>query len=105
MSIVQTIFMRGFGRPRGILGRLGGMIMARIDCGAWVTDFIEVGLGDRVLEVGFRPGIVFERLAKLASSGRVAGIDQSQKMVSTGSQTKRDRNPEQSRRSPVRFSG
>jgi hypothetical protein len=28
MSIMRTILMQMFGRPRGVLGRLGGIIMA-----------------------------------------------------------------------------
>ncbi len=42
MNITQTILLRAFGRPQGILGRLGGIIMARMnaDCGAWVTDIL-----------------------------------------------------------------
>jgi ubiquinone/menaquinone biosynthesis C-methylase UbiE len=83
MSIARTIFMRAFGRPQGILGRLGGTIMARMnaDCGSWVTDLLEVRTSDAVLEVGFGPGVVIQRLATLASSGRVVGIDQSREMV------------------------
>jgi ubiquinone/menaquinone biosynthesis C-methylase UbiE len=34
-----------------------------------------------VLEVGFGPGVVIQRLAKLAAAGYVAGIDQSREMV------------------------
>ena len=38
-----------------VLGRLGGVIMARMnaDCGAWVSDLLKVGPNDSVLEVGF----------------------------------------------------
>jgi SAM-dependent methyltransferase len=87
MSIVRTIFMGAFGRPKGILGRLGGVIMARMnaDCGAWVSDLLDVRPGDRVLEVGFGPGVIIQRLATLASSGWVAGIDQSQEMLEQAS--------------------
>jgi len=82
MRFVRTIFTRAFGRPQGVLGRLGGVIMARMnaECGAWVTDLLEVRPGDEVLEVGFGPGVIIQRLARLASSGRVSGIDQSQEM-------------------------
>jgi SAM-dependent methyltransferase len=75
--------MRAFGRPQGILGRLGGIIMASTNegCGAWVIDLLEVGPNDNVLEVGFGPGVVIQRLAKLASEGYVAGIDPSREMV------------------------
>ena len=79
--------MRAFGRPRGILGRLGGVIMARMnaDCGAWVAGLLEVRPGDAVLEVGFGPGVIIQRLADMASSGRVAGVDQSQEMLAQAS--------------------
>jgi hypothetical protein len=43
MRSCETFLMRTFGRPQGILGRLGGIIMARTNagCGAWVTDLLE----------------------------------------------------------------
>ena|SRR5215469_2225185 len=83
MRLMQSILLRSFGRPQGILGRLGGVIMARmnVDCGTWVADLLEVTPNDRVLEVGFGPGVVIQRLAKLAVAGHVAGIDQSREMV------------------------
>ena len=57
--------------------------MARMnaECGAWVCDLLQVGPNDSVLEVGFGPGVVIQRLSKLASAGHVAGIDLSQEMV------------------------
>jgi ubiquinone/menaquinone biosynthesis C-methylase UbiE len=72
-----------FGRPRGVLGRLGGIIMARTNekCGAWVADRLEIGPDDSVLEVGFGSGVIIRRLSKLTSAGHVAGIDPSQGMV------------------------
>jgi len=83
MRLMQSILMRAFGRPQGILGRLGGAIMARMndDCGTWVIDLLNVTPNDRVLEVGFGPGVVIQRLAKLGVAGHVAGIDLSQEMV------------------------
>src|SRR5689334_4479962 len=38
MSVTRRILMRMFGEPRGLLGRLGGIIMAHTndDCAAWV---------------------------------------------------------------------
>jgi ubiquinone/menaquinone biosynthesis C-methylase UbiE len=83
MSILRNIFLRMFGRPRGVLGRLGGIIMARAnaDCGAWVTALLEIGPCDSVLEVGFGPGVIIQRLSELASAGHVAGIDPSREMV------------------------
>jgi SAM-dependent methyltransferase len=83
MSVTKTLLMRAFGRPQGLLGRLGGRIMARVnaDFGTWVGDLLKVGANDRVLEVGFGPGVVIENLARRTSSGHVAGIDPSREMV------------------------
>jgi ubiquinone/menaquinone biosynthesis C-methylase UbiE len=75
--------MNMFGRPRGIMGRLGGVIMARMnaDCGVWVAGLLEVNPNDRVLEIGFGPGVIIQCLSKLASAGHVAGIDPSPEML------------------------
>jgi ubiquinone/menaquinone biosynthesis C-methylase UbiE len=83
MSTMRNILLRMFGRPRGALGRLGGIIMARMNaaCGAWVCELLKVGPNDRVLEVGFGPGVTIAHLSKLASAGHVAGIDPSPEMV------------------------
>ena len=83
MSIMRNLLMHMFGRPQGILGQLGGIIMTRTnaDCGVWVTELLEVEPNDTVLEVGFGPGVIVQRLSKLASRGHVAGIDPSREMV------------------------
>ena len=81
MSILRDIFLRMFGLPQGVIGRLGGTIMARTNqkCGAWVTHLLEIGPRESVLEVGFGPGVVVQRLSNQAR--QVAGIDPSQEMV------------------------
>jgi ubiquinone/menaquinone biosynthesis C-methylase UbiE len=81
MSMTRNLLMRMFGRPRGLLGRLGGVIMARMNeaCGAWVCGLLELGPDDRVLEIGFGPGAIIRRLS--SSAAHVAGIDPSAEMV------------------------
>lgn len=84
MRIARSILLRMFGRPRGVLGRLGGMIMARSNakCAGWVIDLLDVQPNENVLEVGFGPGVAVEFLAnRLAPRGRVAGVDASQEMA------------------------
>ena len=83
MSVLNELLLRMFGHPRGALGGLGGRIMARsnAECGFWVSDLLQIAPNDGVLEVGFGPGVVTERLTKLAPAGRVAGIDHSIEMV------------------------
>ena len=81
MSTMRNILMRMFGRPRGFLGKLGGIIMARTneECGSWVIKLLDIGPSESVLEVGFGPGVIIQRLSNLA--GHVAGIDPSQEIL------------------------
>jgi ubiquinone/menaquinone biosynthesis C-methylase UbiE len=83
MTVGQHFLMRTFGRPKGRLGRLGGIIMARMNrkVAAWAIDQLGVRPSDRILEVGFGPGVGIELLATSASSGRVMGVDSSKEMV------------------------
>ncbi|HEV7910598.1 MAG TPA: class I SAM-dependent methyltransferase [Methylocella sp.] len=50
-------------------------------CAAWVTDLLDVQPSDRVLEVGFGPGVGIQLLTSSASAGYVAGVDPSKEMV------------------------
>ena len=72
-----------FGNPRGLIGRLVGMIMAyeNRERNAWAVSLLNVQEADRVLEIGFGPGWAIERLATLATAGFVAGVDHSETMV------------------------
>ncbi len=83
MAWQRRLLMRMFGRPKGILGRLGGRIMARVnrDATAQVIELLNVGPDDKVLEVGFGPGIAIQLLLQRLPTGSVAGVDQSQEMV------------------------
>ena len=81
MGIGSDILMRTFGRPSGVLGRLGGMILARTNrrYAAWVVDLLDVRRQDQVLEIGFGPGVAIEMLA--ARAAHVAGVDPSVEML------------------------
>jgi ubiquinone/menaquinone biosynthesis C-methylase UbiE len=83
MTVLRKILMRMFGCPQGVLGRLGGIIMARTNegCGRWVTDLLEIRSDDNVLEIGFGPGVIIKHLSKRASVGHTAGADLSGEMV------------------------
>jgi ubiquinone/menaquinone biosynthesis C-methylase UbiE len=80
---VRKLLMRMFGRPMGVLGRLGGVIMARVnrDAAAQIIEMLDVRPDDKVLEVGFGPGVAIQLLLNRVPAGSVAGIDQSQEMV------------------------
>lgn len=83
MSLKDRILMRMFGRPQGLAGRLGGLILARGNrpLAEEFVAFLDVQPTDRILEIGFGPGVAIELLAKAAPGVRVAGIDVSQEMV------------------------
>ncbi|MDB5405582.1 MAG: hypothetical protein JWL84_494 [Rhodospirillales bacterium] len=83
MGVTQNLLLRAFGRPQGRIGRLGGIIMARMndEFGGWVIGLLDVDAADRVLEVGFGPGAAVRRLAAIARSGHVAGVDPSRVML------------------------
>ncbi|OAE99054.1 methyltransferase type 11 [Bradyrhizobium centrolobii] len=72
-----------FGRPRGVLGRMGGVIMSRVnrDAAAQVIKLLDVRPNDKVLEVGFGPGVGIQLALERITDGWVAGIDQSPEMV------------------------
>jgi ubiquinone/menaquinone biosynthesis C-methylase UbiE len=75
--------MRAFGRPTGVLGKLGGRIMARSNraCAARVIEQLGVQRTDRVLEVGFGPGMGIQILAGFTTAGQVDGVDPSPEMI------------------------
>jgi SAM-dependent methyltransferase len=74
-----------FIRPRGFGGWLAGWEMALRPSNrtrnAWAVRLLEVGPTDRVLEIGFGPGIAIRELSRLATRGYVCGIDHSAEMV------------------------
>jgi len=74
-----------FKRPHGLLGRLAGWIMAtrasNRQRNAWTVGLLGVGSGDRVLEVGFGPGLSLGLCAERAVGGHVVGLDHSMTML------------------------
>jgi ubiquinone/menaquinone biosynthesis C-methylase UbiE len=77
--------VRQFGHPRGIAGRVVGWVMAHRRSNQqrnrWVVSLLDVQPTDRVLEIGFGPGVAIAELAGRATRGQVYGIDRSEVMV------------------------
>jgi len=86
--LVSTIrrFLRGqFGHPRGVWGTVAGRLMARspsnnerID---WTLELLNIQPADRILEIGFGPGVAIALACQLAPKGFVTGVDHSDVMV------------------------
>jgi hypothetical protein len=72
MSVMRNMLMHMFGRPEGVLGRLGGIIMARTNegCGAWVTELLVVGPNDTVLKSVLGPELLFSVCQSWLRGGR-----------------------------------
>jgi SAM-dependent methyltransferase len=71
-------------RPRGTAGRVTAWEMAHRPSNRrrnrWVVSLLDVRPADRVLEIGFGPGVAIEALAR-AGAGHVYGIDHSSVML------------------------
>jgi SAM-dependent methyltransferase len=74
-----------FGRPTGLPGRMAGWVMAHRSSNrrrnAWAVSLLDVQRNDRVLEIGFGPGVAIRELARLAADGYVCGLDHSEVML------------------------
>lgn len=88
----RTIF-RQFSRPKGWLGWLVGVIMATRPSNRarnrWTIDLLAIAPSDRVLEIGYGPGLGVGLAAAAATAGLVAGLDHS--CVMHGQAVKRNR--------------
>jgi ubiquinone/menaquinone biosynthesis C-methylase UbiE len=83
MTLTRALLLRMFGRPEGLLGRLGGIILARANrpFAREVIALLDVRASEKLLEVGFGPGVGIELLAAAAPMGRIAGVDPSKEML------------------------
>ena len=71
--------------PRGVVGWANGWMFALRPSNRrrniWAVSLLDVRPTDRVLEIGFGPGVAIAELARHATRGRVFGIDHSRAMV------------------------
>ncbi len=82
MSFVKYVYSQ-FGRPRGVLGHIAEYVMARrpsnIERNDWALSLLSIKPADRILEIGFGPGIAAGKAA--AKAAEVVGLDHSVLMV------------------------
>lgn len=71
--------------PRGLVGWAVGWMFAHRPSNRrrnlWAVSLLDVRPTDRVLEIGFGPGIAIAELARRATRGQVLGVDHSRAMV------------------------
>lgn len=74
-----------FARPTGVPGRMAGWFMAHRSSNCqrnlWAVSLLDVRPDDRVLEIGFGPGVAITELSRRAPEGHVCGLDHSELMV------------------------
>jgi SAM-dependent methyltransferase len=74
-----------FGRPTGFAGKIAGRIMARRQSNneriRWTVSLLSVAPRDRVLEIGFGPGVAIELVSRIATEGLIVGVDHSPVML------------------------
>jgi SAM-dependent methyltransferase len=82
---VARHLVRQFHRPHGLGGRLAGGAMAQRSSNRrrnlWGVSLLDVQPTDRILEIGFGPGIAIHALSELATRGLIYGVDHSEVMV------------------------
>ncbi|WP_250126289.1 class I SAM-dependent methyltransferase [Chroococcidiopsis sp. CCMEE 29] len=90
VMVIRSQFMQ----PRGVAGWLVGWVMAlrssNRERNLWAVELLGVEPTDRVLEIGFGPGIAIQELSRRATQGLVCGIDHSEVMVWQASKRNRD---------------
>jgi ubiquinone/menaquinone biosynthesis C-methylase UbiE len=83
--VAQQFLRSQFGRPTGFWGNLAGRIMSRTrsnhERAQWTISLLDIKPHDRILEIGFGPGIAIELASRLADNGRVVGLDHSEVML------------------------
>jgi SAM-dependent methyltransferase len=74
-----------FGRPTGLWGIAAGLLMTHRPSNrrrnTWAVSLLDVRRDDRVLELGFGPGLAIRELSRIAAEGYVCGIDHSELML------------------------
>lgn len=83
---VVAALVRQFGHPRGAVGSVAGWVMAlrpsNRQRNRWVASLLDVQPADRVLEIGFGPGLAIAELSRrIGPAGHVYGVDRSDVML------------------------
>jgi trans-aconitate methyltransferase len=85
MDAARRFLRAQYGRPSGFVGTIAGKIMARtrsnLERIEWTISLLNIQPKDRVLEIGFGPGISVQQVSRITSEGFVAGVDHSAVMV------------------------
>ena len=89
---VRKFLTKQFSNPSGWFGKFIGNRMARgnIYDALWTVSLLAIQPHDRILEIGFGPGVSTQLASDKATKGFVAGIDHSETMVQVASRRNAD---------------
>lgn len=83
-SFIARVYAQ-FGRPHGFWGPMVGWIMAIRSSNrrrnVWAVSLLDVQRCDRLLEIGYGPGIAIQEMRRIAIDGYVCGLDHSARML------------------------
>jgi cyclopropane fatty-acyl-phospholipid synthase-like methyltransferase len=83
MSLLDRVVAQ-FARPTGFFGNITGFIMAHrrsnLERNEWAISLLNLQPSDRVLEIGFGPGVTIQKMSEIAIYGVIWGIDHSEVM-------------------------
>ena len=76
--IPSSVLSRQARKPSGIIGRY---LMTKVfnagnsDLNSFAKETLDIKIDDRILEIGFGPGILIKEMAEIATKGHVEGVD------------------------------
>ncbi len=81
--MIARLFAGNSRKPRGLLGRIVGNLMARANDyeARWTISLLNIQPDQHILEIGFGPGVAIQYASQKAAHGLVAGVDYSETMV------------------------
>lgn len=79
----RNLWYKNLAKPEGMMGQMVGEYLARenYELNMWAVHTLQIQEGEKILEIGFGPGISIEEMAKTTSAELIAGIDISELMV------------------------
>jgi SAM-dependent methyltransferase len=82
--VTMTVICQ-FHQPQGVRGHVAGWVMAHRPSNRqrnhWVVSLLDLQSTDRVLEIGFGPGLAIAEMSRRAINGKVYGVDHSHVML------------------------
>jgi SAM-dependent methyltransferase len=92
MNLVEKVVAQ-FGRPTGLWGHIVAFILthrpSNLERNEWAISLLDLRPIDRVLEVGFGPGVTIQKMSERVTDGLIWGIDHSELMVRKASNRNR----------------